>query len=273
MLQLEFKEKQFDGPYEVSEINIEIDGELLRGIQYFPPQYVNKPYPLVVYFHGFPQLFPLQEYVKNHQYLLDMGYAFMVFDFRGYRISEGQVSIESQVNDALRVKEFIEKLSEKGIFDISHIHLIAEDFGAYIGLIICSQIQFFRKILLITPILDLERHINHQDFKAGLQYLNKFVPGNVKGIDDEHQFIEMTRRELENEDYQIRKVVKNLHIQELKVVGGEVDKVTPPEEIKNIFQISNQSPTISLIPNMDHEDATESDIEKIHKEIKLFFSY
>ncbi|MFO8017402.1 MAG: hypothetical protein R6U96_02105 [Promethearchaeia archaeon] len=272
-MEFEDRERQFDGPYEVSEIQIKIDGELLRGVLYFPPQYVNKPYPLVTFFHGFPQLDPLQEIVKKHQPLLDMGYAFLVFDFRGYRISEGSVSITSQVKDAMKIREFIEKMAEKGIFDLSEIHLIAHDFGAFIGLIVCSQIEFFNKVLLISPILDLKRHINHKDFEAGLRYLNKFVPGNVKGIDDEEQFIEMTREELENEKYQIRIIVSKLKLNELKIIAGKEDKLTPPEEIDEIFQQSNKQPSTYLIEDMDHEFVRESDIKHRNREIKKFFSY
>ncbi|MGV9198932.1 MAG: alpha/beta hydrolase family protein [Promethearchaeia archaeon] len=272
---MEFEEgqKQFDGPYEVSEIQLEINGELLRGILYFPPQYVNKPYPIILYFHGFPQLYPLQEFVKKYRYLLDMGYAFLVFDFRGYRISEGVVSIDSQVTDALKVKELVEKMSQKGIFNLEEIHLVAHDFGAYVGLIMCAQVQFFNKVLLIAPILDLKRHVNHEDFEAGLQYLNKFVPGNIKGIDDEKKFIAMTKRELENEDYQIRKLVKHLKLKELKIIGGQEDKLTPPEEINEIFQKSNKKPSIYLIKEMDHEFTSEDDVDTLNREVKEFFSY
>ena len=91
---MEFKEKQYDGPYEVSGIDIYNDGELFKGVLYYPPESYKKPYPLIIYFHGFPQLFSLQEIVKTYSFLLNMGLAFIVFDFRGYRFSEGKISIK-----------------------------------------------------------------------------------------------------------------------------------------------------------------------------------
>lgn len=80
---MEFKNKQFDGPYEVSSLEITNDGQLLRGLLYFPSEIFKKPYSVIIYFHGFPQLFSLTEIIKNYKHLLDLGYALIVFDFRG----------------------------------------------------------------------------------------------------------------------------------------------------------------------------------------------
>ena len=121
---MEFKEKQFDGPYEVAGINITNEGELFKGIVYFPPESYGKPYPLVIYFHGFPQLFTLQEIIKSYSYLLDMGYALIAFNFRGYRYSQGTVSITSQLSDAMKIIEFVEKMAEHNMYNINDIHLL-----------------------------------------------------------------------------------------------------------------------------------------------------
>ena len=104
---MEFKEKQYDGPYEVAGMDITNQGETFKGVIYFPPESFKKPYPLVIYFHGFPQIFTLQEIVRSYRFLLDLGYSFITFNFRGYRYSQGKVSIKSQVSDALSVVEFI----------------------------------------------------------------------------------------------------------------------------------------------------------------------
>ena len=90
---MEFKEKQYDGLYEVSEVEFHNKNQIFKSILYFPPESVQKPYPLIIFFHGFPELKPLQEIVSQYQFLLDLGYAFLIFNFRGFNFTQGEVSI------------------------------------------------------------------------------------------------------------------------------------------------------------------------------------
>ena len=143
---------------------------------YFPPATFHKPYPLIIYFHGFPQLFALKEIVKDHQYLLDMGYSFLVFNFRGYRSSQGEVSITSQVSDSIKIIEFVRKMAERNVFNLNSVNLLAHDFGAYVALILSSKIKVLNRMLLISPIINLEKHSNHIDFSKSLRYINQFFP-------------------------------------------------------------------------------------------------
>ena len=94
MVDLEFEDKQFDGPFEVAEVSIDNEGQVFRGMLYFPPEKYKKPYPLIIYFHGFPQLFALKEIIRNYEYLLNLGYAILIFNFRGYKYIEGKISIK-----------------------------------------------------------------------------------------------------------------------------------------------------------------------------------
>jgi len=63
---MEFAKKQFDGPFEVVMVELQMEDQILRGILYFPLSKFIRPNPIIVYFHGFPQLFTLQEIVKNY---------------------------------------------------------------------------------------------------------------------------------------------------------------------------------------------------------------
>lgn len=268
---MEFKNKQFDGPYEVASLDIYIEDELCKGMLYYPPVSFQKPYPIIIYFHGFPQLFTLQEIVRSYQYLLDIGCAFIVFNFRGYRYSEGKISIKSQVADAYKIIDFINTMANNDIFDITNVNIIAHDFGAYIALILCSQIKVINKLLLINPILDLKRHIFDKNFLKVLNYINRFLPGNVKGISNINEFINLIKKELSQKEYQIRNYINHIKIKELKIVVGNVDKITPISEVEEIMQNSNIDYDLALIENMDHDIINEEDLLKINKEIKKFF--
>ncbi|MFX1313409.1 MAG: alpha/beta hydrolase family protein, partial [Promethearchaeota archaeon] len=132
---MEFTEKQFDGPYEVCGVDIKNQGEVFRGLLYFPPKSFTKPYPIILYFHGFPQLFTLKEIIKDHKYLLDIGYSLFAFNFRGYRFSEGNVSLQSQVSDGFKSIEFVELMVKENIFNENDINIIGHDIGAFIALL------------------------------------------------------------------------------------------------------------------------------------------
>ncbi|MFW9999320.1 MAG: alpha/beta hydrolase family protein [Candidatus Hodarchaeota archaeon] len=268
---MEFKNKQFDGSYEVATIDIYNNNELFKGILYYPPVSFPKPYPVIIYFHGFPQLFTLQELVKRYQYLLDYGYAFITFNFRGYRYSEGKVSIKSQVSDALKITEFIETMASDNVFNPTNINIIAHDFGAYIALILSSKIGIVNKLILISPILDLKKHIYSNDFPKTLSYINRFLPGNINGIQNINDFIEYTKAELDNDEYQIERFIKNLKYKKLKILIGENDKLTPISEVKKMINQIEIGSELFIIENMDHDCVNENKLEILNQEILDFF--
>ena len=272
MVLLDFKNKVYDGPYEVAEIEIQNEREKFRGILYFPPKEYKKPHPLIIYFHGFPQLLALTEIVKDYKYILDSGFAFLIFNFRGYRYSEGKISIKNSVSDALKIIEYIKKMSENQIFDLNNIKIIAHDFGAFIGLILCSRVKIVNKLILISPIIDLSRHVHDKEFLKVLEYINHFLPGNIKGIEDINKFITMTKKELSKKQFQTKIILKKLKNKELKVISGEIDKITPSSEIMNNFDNIKIPTDISIIKDMDHECIEEKDIKEIENEIKDFLN-
>ena len=268
---MKFKEKQFDGPYEVIGVEIDNKGEIFKGLTYFPPESFQKPYPLVIYFHGFPQLFPLQEIVKGYKYILDMGIAFMIFNFRGYRYSDGEVSIKGQYSDAIKIIDFAEKLAHNGLFDLKNVNILAHDFGAYIALLLCSKIKLINNLLLLNPILNLERHVYDDDFERVLNYINRFLPTNVRGIDNVGGFIKKTKKELTKKDFNIQKVIKRLKNKKLIIIIGDKDKITPLSEVNKIMENSNLIPELVIIKDMDHQCIEDDDLEIVRKKIEDVF--
>jgi alpha/beta superfamily hydrolase len=270
---VEFEDKHYDGSYEVVALDIPNEGGIIKGLLYFPPKSYRKPHPIITYFHGFPQLFTLSEIISSYKFLLDLGYAFIVFNFRGYRFSEGNVSINSQVSDSLKILEFIDLMAKDKIFDINYINIIGHDFGAYIALILCSKIRKIHKLILISPILDLQRHIYHDNFINVLNYINRFLPDNIKGVSNINEFINLTKKELSQKELQIRNFIRHLNIRKLKIVLGNVDRITPIFEVEEVMQNSNIEYELALIENMDHDIINEEDLLQINKEIRKFFKY
>jgi esterase/lipase len=269
---VEFSEKQYDGPYEVSGVEINIKGEILKGFLYFPPDKFKKPFPLIIYFHGFPQLFSLKDIVKKEQFLLEMGYALLVCNFRGYRFSEGRISLRSHYNDGIKMVKFARELSKKGEVKLTDVNIFAHDFGGYIALLISKKVEVVNRILLLSPILDLKKHVKDEGFLKTLRYIKRFLPGNIRGIDTLDGFVELTEEELSKKKFQIREAIKNLKANKLKIIIGEKDKLTPLEEVHEIFKESNVIPEIVKIEDMDHQTENTEQENRINSEIEKFFS-
>ncbi len=268
---MEFSKKEYDGEYEVSEFQINNEGQILRGLLYFPVEKYEKPYPIVIYFHGFPQLFTLTELTKKYESLLNLGYSFMTFNFRGYRFSEGRISIKSQVSDALKVIEFVKIMAKNDIFNINDVNILSHDFGTYIALILCSKVYIVNRLMLVSPILDLKKHVYGDEFPKALGYINRFLPGNINGIENINDFLELTKNELKIDEFKIEKFIRNLKIRKFKIITGESDKITPLSEVNRIIEQVKIDSELFIIEKMDHDYVNEDDLEILNREIFNFF--
>ena len=161
---------------------------------------------------------------------------------------------------------------ERKIFDVHDINIIAHDFGAYIGLIVCSDTEIINRILLLSPILDLKKHVDNDEFKKALSYINRFLPGLVRGIEQVEDFIKLTKDELLKEEFQIENFIKKLNTRGFKIIIGDVDKITPLLEVNNFAQKANIVPEITVVKGMDHSAFKDEEIQQIHEEIKKFFA-
>ncbi|MBY9018523.1 MAG: alpha/beta fold hydrolase [Candidatus Lokiarchaeota archaeon] len=258
---MEFAKKQYDGPFEAVMVELQIEDQMFKGIMYFPPNKFKRAHPIIIYFHGFPQLFTLQEIARNYQYLLEQGYALLIFNFRGYNLSDGVISIKNQVTDALKIIEFVNSMAKKQIIIKDDINILAHDFGGYIALITCSKINTINKLLMINPILDLKRHVKNNKFRESIAYINRFLPGYIKGISDVDSFIDFTNEELAQNQFNIDFFMNKVQTRDMKVIIGEKNKVTPIFEVEHYFNSIIKRENISIIKDMDHECYDEENLE------------
>ncbi|TFG17816.1 MAG: hypothetical protein EU531_02250 [Promethearchaeota archaeon] len=270
---MEFNTRQYDGPYEVSAVELDIEGQLLRGLLYFPRESYPKPYPLITYFHDFPQLFSLHQIVSNLEFLLEMGFSLLVFNFRGYRQSQGEVSLQSQLQDALEMAKFIQLMGKKEIFKLKEVNILAHGFGSYIALLLSSMINFLNKILLISPILNVKKQIDDDTFVKTLAYINRYLPGYIHGIENTDLFLSKTKSELNCEEYRLERVFNKMTYNKMKIIIGSRNKLIDISELK--ASIFDKLPRLKvvLIEQMDHDWMDEENIGNLQEEIKLFLAY
>jgi hypothetical protein len=46
---MEFAKKQYDGPFEVVMVELQIEDQMLKGILYFPSTKFKGPHPIIIY--------------------------------------------------------------------------------------------------------------------------------------------------------------------------------------------------------------------------------
>jgi len=125
------------------------------------------------------------------------------------------------------VIDFVKQMFKHDIFDLNNINILAHDFGAYIALLLCSKEKIIKRLLLLTPIIDVERHVNDEEFLKVLYYINRFYPGYMRGIQDVENFVKIAKKELSKKEFQIENSIKKLKIKRFRIILGEVDKITP----------------------------------------------
>lgn len=265
-----FKQKIYDGTYEVAEIQITNEGKVFRGIIYIPDEKkFKKPHPVIIYLQGFPQILPFSYIIQELKYLLELGFSIVLIYLRGYKFSEGTISIPGQVSDGLKIIEFLELMAKKNIIDDNRISILARDFGAFITLIISTKTNKIKYLGLLNPILDVVKHVKNNKFRETLNYINEFLPRMIHGINNVDEFIEKTLIQLKN--YPIQEIISQLNAKKIMVILGEKDKITPLEEFYRIFDNCIVSFIEVIIDNMEHEPAFEIEKKIIEQEFSTFF--
>ncbi|MEJ2248957.1 MAG: hypothetical protein P8Y97_04765 [Candidatus Lokiarchaeota archaeon] len=158
-------------------------------------------------------------------------------------------------------------MSDEKIFNLSNVNLIAEDFGAFTAINVCARKSLIKKLILVSPLLNIKKFIYKEEFRRTLEYINRFLPKNIAGIENIDEFIELTKSELEIGNYNPGKSIQNLKVRDLLVIIGQIDKFVSHSEIKNIFKNSNVVPDIEIIPNMDQIPFNEDEIKTLKNKI------
>jgi alpha/beta superfamily hydrolase len=253
-------------------VELEIDNQFLRGILYFPLDKFKKPLPIIIIFHGFPQLLTLNEIARIYQYLLEEGYIILVFNFRGYSDSDGEISISNQVNDAIKIIEFIEIMVKRGLILKDEINILSHDFGGYIALILCSKIKNINQLLIINPILNINQYIEKREFKRSIEYINHYLPGYVKGIEDIERFMKKIIEELNQDQYNIEHFLKNINYRDIKIIIDENINLTSLNEIQHYFNSKLNNINVIKIKNLDLEFFDGDISGKLKEEVLAFFT-
>lgn len=131
-------------------------GRKIFGILHLPLAKDNRPFPAVLFCHGFGgnKSGRHRLYVRLAERLTSAGIAAFRFDFRGCGDSEGSfndITIESQLQDAAECVTFLSKQSS---IDISRFGICGSSLGGAIACLLAGQTPQTRAITLLAPFFD-----------------------------------------------------------------------------------------------------------------------
>ena len=78
--------------------------------------------------------------------------------------------------------------------------------------------------------------------------------------------------ELQKKQYRIKDFIRDVKYKKLKVIIGELDKITPISEVEHFLYKKLKRIDIKVISGMDHDYIENHHFEQIHDEIQFFFS-
>jgi len=212
---------QFYGDYEELEFkvaeNISLNGLLFK---------TDSSKGLVIFYHG--NAAGILHMAEIHTYYNDMGYDFLIYDYRGYGKSEGRNKSEEQmVSDAKVVYDYI-----KPEYDEKDIVLIGYSLGTGVAARIAAEYSP-GYLILMAPYYSLE-NLAFSKFP--------FVPRML------FKYPFKTNEQL--------RLVKA----RVLIFHGKEDMVIPSSNSKKLYQVFPKKIEMTLIDNCDHNDVIVHDI-------------
>jgi len=173
------------------------EGQKIFGILHKP--HVEAPYPLVIICHGLAghKVGRYRLYVNLATQLTQLGFGVIRFDFRGSGDSEGELkemTLESQISDALAVLDFAEKHPS---IDASRIGIIGRSFGGAVSILAASRKPIVKTFCLWAPVFNgaqwepVWKHVNAVGISKKIEEEVLTIDGQFLGVEFFRQFFAM----------------------------------------------------------------------------------
>lgn len=212
----------------------ENEGEKIMGMLHKPLQ--NKKSPAVLMCHGFAgnKIGRYRLYVLLGEALAKFGIASLRFDFRGCGESEGKFSsmtVESQVNDALKGLEFLRKCPD---VDPDRIAILGNSFGAAIAVLASERDQHIKSLVLLAALFCSDpwkkqwEALKHSHNEEANRELHRMLDGNLPGNEFFKQFFSLNV----STSLKSLKETPLLHIHSLKDSRVELEQAKQYEAIR-----------------------------------------
>lgn len=235
----------------VQPISFQNEGQTLFGMMHIPEPETEKPFPAVLFLHGFQaqRVEAHRIFVKMARLLEEEGIASFRFDFRGCGESDGkmeEVTIKSQLEDALAAFSF---LTSQHHIDHKKIAVLGMSLGGGIAALLASKEERISSLTLWSPVADLMECLT---IKMGDKDPAELF--EIPVLDDNGNLVGQSFiREIPH--FEPAKGLKEFK-KPVCLIHGTADQIVPfqqSEEFENHFSGKHPASHCHLIEGADHQ--------------------
>ncbi|MFX0114295.1 MAG: alpha/beta hydrolase family protein, partial [Candidatus Hodarchaeota archaeon] len=192
----------------------------------FPP-----PYPVVIYFHGFPGNADKLSGVGLE--LVKAGYAYLAFDFQGIRLSEGEFSFAGEVQNAIDALAFI-KSQDMVEIDPDRIGVYGESMGGAVAICSSAMREDIRLTVVRAPVYDTIEFLSFPWIPDTFMALDLEMPDEVRGLGKPGKLEEL-KLEANDPRFNPMEVIHKISPRKIFILASGEDNLIPIQGVRKLF--------------------------------------
>ncbi len=231
------------------EIEFESNGNKLYGDLIYPTiKRFQPPYPGVVYFHGFPG--NAEKLAGVGMSLVKKGFVYLGFDFQGIRQSDGEFSIQGEIQNGFDALDFLQH-QEHCKVDENRIGIYGESLGGAIAICVASQRKEVKLTVVRAPVYDSHDFMNYPWIPETFQTMDLMMPGEVRGLNQPGKIDDLKQETLIEKNNPMA-VVHTISPRKLFILASGQDELIPLNGVKKLFDKAKKPRILKIQPFADH---------------------
>lgn len=201
--------------------------------------------------------------VKLAEAFVDYGYTAVRFDPTGTWESEGDISEYTKTQYLDDIKNVLEYMLTKE--DFKHVLLAGHSRGGQISILYAARDPRISIVVGIMPSSGGIKGSRREQWEIeGSNYSKRDLPDGKDGI---KEFRVPFSHVLDGDKYDVVEDVKKIKIP-IILIAGELDDLVPPEDVKKIFDHSNEPKSYVVLKKIGHDYRhNPAEIEIVNNEI------
>jgi uncharacterized protein len=223
------------------------EGETIRGNFVLPT--TEGPFPGVCKFHGLPGGPDQVGGIATR--LPEAGFAVLVFDFRGFRKSDGLFTLSGEIADA---KEAITHLMQSVFVCDSWVGVYGASYGAAVAVCTAAYDERIDTVVLRAPVYDTLWFAKSPIIKPAVETIIKTDSSQIKGIENPRIRKQILQRMIDDAEIHnpMNEIAKVSPIA-LLIIHGTEDVSIDLAGVKRLYERAGDPKELVLIEGADHE--------------------
>ncbi|MBD3157730.1 MAG: alpha/beta fold hydrolase [Candidatus Lokiarchaeota archaeon] len=240
-------------------------GETIRGNFVLPT--TKGPFPGVCKFHGLPGGPDQVSGVATR--LAEAGFAVLVFDFRGFRKSDGLFSLSGEIADA---KVAITHLMQSDFASDSWVGVYGASYGAAVAVCTAAYDKRIDTVVLRAPVYDTLWFAKSPMIQPAVENIIKTDPSQINRIEDPKIRKRILQRMIDDAKIHnpMDEIAKVSPIP-LLIIHGAQDTAIDLAGVKKLYERGGEPKEFILVEGADHELSDNTAYERtVHSVVKWF---